>query len=67
MRGYYVPRKASWDTTACRSRSRSRKELGIRGREGIGPYGVESFVRRCIDSVFNAPGVERELTEKLAF
>ena len=39
--------------TACRWRSRSRKELRITGKEAIVAYGVEPFVRRCLDSVFH--------------
>ena len=38
--------------TACRSRSRSRRSSASHGKAAIEAYGVEPFVRRCIDSVF---------------
>jgi isoleucyl-tRNA synthetase len=52
MRGYDVPRKAGWDTHGLPVEIEVEKELRIRGREAILAYGVEPFVRRCIESVF---------------
>ena len=67
MRGFYVPRKAGWDTHGLPVEIEVEKELRIRGREGIEQFGVEKFVRRCIDSVFKYTKEWNELTEKLAF
>jgi isoleucyl-tRNA synthetase len=67
MRGYDVPRKAGWDTHGLPVEIEVEKELRIRGREAILAYGVEPFVRRCIESVFRYTGEWRSFTEKLGF
>ena len=67
MRGYDVPRKAGWDTHGLPVEIEVEKELRIRGREAILAYGVEPFVRRCIESVFRYTEEWRIFTEKLGF
>ena len=67
MRGYDVPRRAGWDTHGLAVEIEVEKELRISGREAILAYGVEPFVRRCLESVFRYTGQWKELTEKLAF
>jgi isoleucyl-tRNA synthetase len=67
MRGYDVPRKAGWDTHGLPVEIEVEKELRISGKQAIVDYGVEPFVRRCIDSVFRYVGEWETLTEKLGF
>src|SRR5215470_3757662 len=67
MRGYDVPRKAGWDTHGLPVEIEVEKELRIRGRDAILAYGVEPFVRRCIESVFRYTEEWRSFTEKLGF
>ena len=67
MRGYFVPRKAGWDTHGLPVEIEVEKELRISGKEAIQRYGVEPFVRRCIESVFRYTREWEELTEKLGF
>ncbi len=67
MRGYLVERKAGWDTHGLPVEIEVEKELRISGKEAIQAYGVEPFVRRCIESVFRYTREWEELTEKLAF
>ena len=67
MRGYDVPRRAGWDTHGLAVEIEVEKELRISGRDAILAYGVEPFVRRCLESVFRYTGQWKELTEKLAF
>jgi isoleucyl-tRNA synthetase len=43
------------------------KELRISGRDAILEYGVEPFVRRCLESVFRYTKEWNEFTEKLGF
>ena len=52
MRGYHVGRKAGWDTHGLPVEVEVEKELRIHGKAAIEAFGVEPFVRRCIDSVF---------------
>jgi isoleucyl-tRNA synthetase len=67
MRGFLVERKAGWDTHGLPVEIEVEKELRIQGKEAIQAYGVEPFVRRCIESVFRYTREWEDLTEKLAF
>ncbi len=67
MRGRFVPRRAGWDTHGLPVEIEVEKELRISGKEAIERYGVERFVRRCIDSVFRYTREWEDLTQKLAF
>jgi isoleucyl-tRNA synthetase len=67
MRGFEVPRKAGWDTHGLPVEIEVEKELRIRGRAAILAYGVEPFVRRCLESVFRYTEEWRTFTEKLGF
>ena len=67
MCGYYVPRRAGWDTHGLPVEVEVEKELGISGREAIEEYGVEAFSRKCIDSVFKYIGEWQKMTERIGF
>ena len=67
MRGYDVPRIGGWDTHGLPVEIEVEKELRISGKQAIVEYGVEPFVRRCIDSVFRYIDEWERLTEKLGF
>ncbi len=67
MRGELVERKAGWDTHGLPVEVEVCKELGIHTKEEIEAYGVERFVRRCIDSVFRYTLEWEELTRRIGF
>jgi isoleucyl-tRNA synthetase len=67
MRGYHVPRKAGWDTHGLPVEVEVEKELRIHGKAAIDAYGVEPFVKKCIDSVFRYTKEWEDLTERVAF
>ncbi len=67
MRGYRCERKAGWDTHGLPVEVEVCKELGIHSKDEIERYGVEPFVRRCIESVFRYTREWEELTERLGF
>ncbi len=67
MRGYRVPRKAGWDTHGLPVEVEVEKELRIHGKAAIEEYGVEPFVRKCIESVFRYTNEWESLTERVAF
>ncbi|MGZ3476332.1 MAG: isoleucine--tRNA ligase, partial [Polyangiales bacterium] len=67
MRGYRVGRKAGWDTHGLPVEVEVEKELRIHGKAAIEEFGVEPFVRRCIDSVFRYTEEWERLTERIAF
>ena len=67
MKGYYVPRKAGWDTHGLPVELEIEKKLGISGKEQIESYGVEKFVKECKESVFKYVGEWEKMTEKVGF
>jgi isoleucyl-tRNA synthetase len=67
MQGFDVPRKAGWDTHGLPVEIEVEKELRISGKDAIVDYGVEPFVRRCLDSVFRYTEEWNQFTEKLGF
>ncbi len=67
MRGYFVGRKAGWDTHGLPVEVEVEKELRIHGKAAIEEYGVEPFIAKCIDSVFRYTREWEELTERIAF
>jgi isoleucyl-tRNA synthetase len=67
MRGWTVPRKAGWDTHGLPVEVEVEKELRIHGKAAIEQYGVEPFVKKCIESVFRYTKEWEELTERVAF
>ena len=67
MRGFDVPRKGGWDTHGLPVEIEVEKELRISGRDAILEYGVEPFVRRCLESVFRYTEEWNQFTEKLGF
>jgi isoleucyl-tRNA synthetase len=67
MRGWSVPRKAGWDTHGLPVEVEVEKELRIHGKAAIEAYGVEPFVKRCVESVFRYTREWEELTERVAF
>jgi isoleucyl-tRNA synthetase len=67
MQGFDVPRRAGWDTHGLPVEIEVEKELRISGKDAIVEYGVEPFVRRCLESVFRYTEEWRVFTEKLGF
>ncbi len=67
MAGRYVPRKAGWDTHGLPVEVEVEKELGIHGKQAIEEYGVEGFVRKCMDSVFRYTEEWEKMTRRVGF
>ena len=67
MKGYYVPRKAGWDTHGLPVELEIEKKLGISGKEQIEEYGVEKFVKECKDSVFQYVSEWEKMTNKVGY
>ncbi|RPI24161.1 MAG: isoleucine--tRNA ligase [Acidobacteria bacterium] len=67
MCGYYVGRKAGWDTHGLPVEIEVEKELKLDGKAEVEKYGVEPFVRKCMDSVFRYTVDWERLTEKIGF
>lgn len=67
MKGYYVPRKAGWDTHGLPVELEIEKKLGISGKEQIEEYGVEKFVKECKNSVFTYVSAWEKMTEQVGY
>ncbi|MFD0671995.1 isoleucine--tRNA ligase [Cohnella sp. GCM10027633] len=67
MAGYRVIRKAGWDTHGLPVELGVEKQLGISGKQEIEKYGVEPFIKKCRESVFEYERQWRELTEAIAY
>ena len=57
MKGQYVPRKAGWDTHGLPVELQVEKELGLNGKEQIEAYGMEPFIQKCKESVWQYKGM----------
>jgi isoleucyl-tRNA synthetase len=67
MLGEQVLRKGGWDTHGLPVEVEVEKELRIHGKAAIEQYGVEPFVKRCIDSVFRYTSEWERLTSRIGF
>ena len=67
MRGFDVPRRAGWDTHGLPVEIEVEKELRISGKDAIVDFGVEPFVKCCLDNVFRYTEQWQQFTEKLGF
>lgn len=67
MKGYYVPRKAGWDTQGLPVELEIEKKLGISGKQQIEEYGVEKFVTECRESVFKYVDAWEKMTEQVGY
>ena len=67
MRGYYVPRKAGWDTHGLPVELSVEKELGIT-KDNIGKtISVEDYNRHCREDVMKYTKEWRDLSEKMGY
>ncbi len=67
MKGYYVLRKAGWDTHGLPVELEVEKTLGISGKPEIEKYGVEPFIKKCKESVFKYEEEWRLMSDRVGF
>ncbi|MEO1037097.1 MAG: isoleucine--tRNA ligase [Pseudomonadota bacterium] len=68
MQGYYVPRKAGWDTHGLPVEHGIEKELGIFDKKEIeAKVGIDEFTRRCRESVMRYIRDWEQMTERMGF
>jgi len=67
MTGFYVQRKAGWDTHGLPVEIEVEKSLGIQGKEEIEKYGIDKFNQKCRESVFTYKTDWDELTRRIGF
>ena len=67
MRGYYVPRKAGWDTHGLPVEVEVEKRLGFKGKDDIEKFGVAEFNRLCKQSVWEYVQEWERMTERIGY
>ena len=67
MKGYYVPRKAGWDTHGLPVELEVEKLLGLDGKEQIEEYGMDPFIRKCKESVWKYKGMWEDFSGTVGF
>jgi isoleucyl-tRNA synthetase len=67
MQGFYVNRKAGWDTHGLPVEIEVEKQLKIDGKEQIDEYGVAKFNAMCKKSVFAYKKDWDKLTERIGY
>ena len=67
MKGKYVPRKAGWDTHGLPVELGVEKMLGLNGKEQIEEYGIEPFIKKCKESVWEYKGMCEDFSDIVGF
>ncbi|MBI3956474.1 MAG: isoleucine--tRNA ligase [Candidatus Kerfeldbacteria bacterium] len=67
MRGFFVERKAGWDTHGLPAELEVEKQLGLKSKKEIDAYGVQKFNEVCRESVWKYKEEWEQLTERIGF
>ncbi|MEO8576180.1 MAG: isoleucine--tRNA ligase, partial [Gemmatimonadales bacterium] len=67
MHGFFVARKAGWDTHGLPVEIEVEKQLGISGKQEIEKIGVEKFNQLCRESVWKYRSDWEKLSERIGF
>lgn len=67
MRGFFVLRKAGWDTHGLPVEIEIEKELGFKNKKDIENYGIEKFNKKAKESVWKYKTEWEEMTRKMGF
>lgn len=67
MKGYMVPRKAGWDTHGLPVELEVEKLLGLDGKEQIEEYGLDPFISKCKESVWQYKGMWEDFSSTVGF
>lgn len=67
MRGYFVPRRAGWDTHGLPVEIGVEKQLGLKSKADIEKMGVAQFNRLCRESVWKYKDEWEKMTRRIGF
>ncbi|PIT97069.1 isoleucine--tRNA ligase [Candidatus Berkelbacteria bacterium CG10_big_fil_rev_8_21_14_0_10_41_12] len=67
MQGYYVRRKAGWDTHGLPVELQVEKALGLTSKKDIEEYGIAKFNQKCKESVWEYLEYWNKFTERIGF
>ncbi|MFC4425513.1 isoleucine--tRNA ligase [Deinococcus navajonensis] len=67
MQGYFVGRKAGWDTHGLPVEIAVEKKLGLNTKREVEAYGIDKFNAQCRETVFEYEQEWRRFTERMAY
>ncbi len=67
MNGYFVLRKAGWDTHGLPVEIEIEKELGFKNKKDIEAYGIDKFNKKAKESVWKYKSEWENMTRKMGF
>ncbi len=67
MRGFFVLRRAGWDTQGLPVEIEIEKELGLKNRRDIEKFGIAEFNKKAKESVWKYKDEWEKLTERIGF
>lgn len=67
MRGFFVPRKAGWDTHGLPVELQVEKALGLKNKQEIETYGIAAFNQKAKESVWQYKEEWERLTRRMGF
>jgi isoleucyl-tRNA synthetase len=67
MKGFYVPRKAGWDTHGLPVELEVEKRLKISGKKDIEEFGIAEFIAECKKSIFTYKEDWDKNTKRIAY
>lgn len=67
MKGFYVERKAGWDTHGLPVEIEVEKMLGLKNKQDVEKYGIEKFNEECKKSVFRYEEAWKKMTRRVGF
>ncbi|MGC9603004.1 MAG: class I tRNA ligase family protein [Minisyncoccia bacterium] len=67
MRGFYVARRAGWDTHGLPIEVQTEKTLGFKNKQDIEHYGIAKFNQKCRELVWLYKDEWEKLTERMGF
>jgi len=67
MQGFYVERRAGWDTHGLPTEMAAEKCLGIKNKRDIEKIGIESFISECENNVFTYKKQWEDFTNRIGF
>ncbi len=67
MRGFFVLRRAGWDTHGLPVEIQIEKELGLKNKTEIEKYGIEKFNQKAKESVWRYKNEWEQFTKRMAY
>jgi isoleucyl-tRNA synthetase len=67
MKGFYVERKAGWDTHGLPTEMETEKQLNVKSKKEIEEIGIERFAQECEKNIFSYKSEWEEFTKRIGF